>query len=274
MTVVGYGINGTNRGTWHFINWKDGYDKIEISTITEAAFSPAQAVLADPETSRIFRIYYGRRYSTVSRTLRVDTLETTRNTTTNEAMFKSAAKSQPWEIVWPATQEEDYLKWNLVDVNGDGVKDLVAYTADGDNINVNVIVFPGLISGGFRDPVVSAITLPEKIALRVTADFMRPWSTSHSSYTYPNGERTNAAFMAFFDNFGLVGARIVAPVNAKGTFQYEIKGQTGSIAGQRSNFLGTRPREWMGRRQRSSAVGLVALTETIDNIQTAEASGI
>ena len=259
MTVVGYGINGTNRGTWYFINWKDGYDKTEISTIVEAGSSPAQAVLADPETSRIFRIHYGRRYSTVSRTLRIDTLETTRNTTSNEVMFRSAAKSQPWEIIWPATQEEDYLMWNLVDVNGDSVKDLVAYTAGEYNINVNVIVFPGLSSGGFGDPVVSAITLPERIALRVTADFMQPWSTFQSSYTYPNGERTNAAFTAFFDNFGLVGARIVAPVNAKGTFQYEIKGQAGSIAGQRSNFLGMRSKHWMGRRQHPSAVGLIAL---------------
>lgn len=259
MTVVGHGINGSYVGIWHFIHWSTGYNKSEVTTITEPGAYPAQALLADPDTSRLFRIHYGRSYSTISRDLRIDTFETARDVTTGSTIFKNSAKSQSWPITWPATQEEDYLLWQLSDIDGDGIKDLAAYTSQEHNIFVNVIVFPGTSTGGFDHPVISAITLPEDIALRVTADFMTPWSTSRSSYTYPGGQTTDAAFTAFFDNFGLVGARIVAPVSVRGTFKYELKGQAGSIAGQRANFLGTRPKKWMGRRQRPVAVGLVAL---------------
>lgn len=74
---------------------------------------------------------------------------------------------------------------------------------------------------------------------------------------YPSdGTTSEAAILGFFDNYGITGARIIAPKKSRGIFEYEFKGQNPSIACQRATTLGTRPGNFMGLDRLTEAVGL------------------
>lgn len=91
----------------------------------------------------------------------------------------------------------------------------------------------------------------------MSANFMSLMKTFRTNYTYTDRTTTTAGIMAFFDNYGVVGARIVAPKTSKGTLIYEFKGQNPSIAGQKSTTLGDRPGTWMRLDRKAEAVGLL-----------------
>lgn len=63
------------------------------------------------------------------------------------------------------------------------------------------------------------------------------------------------AIMTIFDNYGVAGARLLAPIAPSGTYTYELKGQTPAIAGQHSTSLGEMDGSWMGREQPVQAIG-------------------
>jgi hypothetical protein len=78
---------------------------------------------------------------------------------------------------------------------------------------------------------------PPKIL--VTAPFLRPVSVSEVGVN-GNGSEGWPALMEAFDNYGVVGARLVAPYLDKneGAWKYAVKRQASTLAGQMSTGLG------------------------------------
>jgi hypothetical protein len=258
-TLVGYqtGPLSTSVGAWYFCSWTGDYDQMQLTIISEPNSSPAQALLSDPSSDRLVRLYYGKRYPTVQ-TLRLDILLPVRNDTDGQVYFKEQPSSQKFPISWHAYDEQDYLLWFMHDVNRNGHADLVAYTSDASNLILNVVVFPARGDGRFDNPAVSRIALDPQVGTLFTAEFMQPLYTAQTSYTYPYvGTQTSGAIISFFDNYGVIAARIIAPEASHGSYKYELKGQDGAIAGQRSFTIGERPKDWMGLRRRTQAIGIV-----------------
>ncbi|KAL2679406.1 hypothetical protein Neosp_010180 [[Neocosmospora] mangrovei] len=257
--IVGYqsGPLSISTGKWYFCSWAADYGEMRLTTISEPNSNPAQALLSDPLSNRLVRVYYGKKYPTVQ-TLRVDVLRPERNSSDGSIVFPTEPSSQKFPITWQAFNEEDYLLWLMRDVNGNGHADLVGYTSDASNLFLHVVVFPSRGDGTFDTPVVSRIQLDPQIGNLFTAEFMQPLYTTQTTYTYTNtGSRTLGAIMSFFDNYGIIATRIIAPEVSRGTYKYELKGQDSAIAGQRSSTLGERPKDWMGLRKKTQSIGII-----------------
>lgn len=232
---------------------------MRLTTLSEPNSSPAQALMSDLLSNRLVRVYYGSRYP-ATQTLRIDVLIPKRNSSDGSIVFETEPRSKKFSITWLAFNEEDYLLWFMHDVNGNGHADLVAYTSDASNLFLHVVVFPSRADGTFDDPVVSKIELDSQIGNLFTAEFMQPLYTTQTTYTYTNtGNRSSGAIMSFFDNYGIISTRIIAPEASRGTYKYELKGQDSAIAGQRSLTLGERPKNWMGLRKKTQSIGIVSL---------------
>ncbi|KAG8531944.1 uncharacterized protein KY384_003580 [Bacidia gigantensis] len=256
-TLVGYGCNLTT-GYWYFANWRKDFTEKVVSQIFEPNAFKAQALLSDPASGCLIRLRFGKWYP-VATALRIDRICAVRDDSTDKVSLSNPPQSQVFNISWPAYLEKDYLLWFLCDVDGDGHKDLVTYTSLENNIVLHVVVFPGRTDGTFASPIVSPITIDPEVGRLMSAEFMTPMKTIQADFTYPvDGSITSAGIISFFDNYGIVGARMIAPKTAKGTFEYEFKGQNPSIAGQRSTTLGKRPGNWMGLDRREEAIGLLA----------------
>ena len=168
--------------------------------------------------------------------------------------------SRHWEgdfQVSTSADTRDYrIDWNLIDVNEDGKVDLVGSLTAHGNTELKVAVFPGLNDSdrptaiastrgyplwGFDNPVVSGLGISKDVTNFFAAPFMKTLVTHNVDYKYPNttDKVSKAGLLTFFDNLGILGARMAAPVFQNGSgFRYEIKGQTPAIAGQTSRGLG------------------------------------
>ncbi|RBQ66871.1 hypothetical protein FVER14953_21254 [Fusarium verticillioides] len=260
-TFVGYqsGSSGLNGGMWYFGSWTADYGEMRLTAIPEPVSIPAQALLSDHTTGSLVRAFYGKRYAT-PRTIRLDVLEPKRNATDGRIVFQDQPSSQEFLITWQAFNEDDYLLWFMHDVNGNGHADLVGYASDESSIFLTVVVFPRRGDGKFDAPIVSKIELDSQMGSLFTAEFMKPLYTAQTTYTYStSGMTSSGAIMSFFDNYGIIAARIVAPEASRGTYKYELKGQDSAIAGQRSLTLDERPKQWMGLRKKSQSIGIIPM---------------
>ena len=133
--------------------------------------------------------------------------------------------------------EEQYLTWFFADVNGDGKLDLISLVdaAQGPT----VLLFPGLDGFAFGDPQTSIIN-SDKGSL-FNASFMKPVIARQAKCPLDTDPVTitNGAVLQVFDNYGIMGVRLMGPVMLEGSRAYEVKGQVPAIAGQISQGLGT-----------------------------------
>ncbi|MCJ1391167.1 hypothetical protein MMC18_004029 [Xylographa bjoerkii] len=269
--LVSVAVDSTQkRTTWNFTSWSNGYSKINTETFLTSTAFPVQTILtgkvgSDSQNASIVQLYYGNTFPVPNYVL-IEVVQPSR-TTSGRLALPSPRSSQQFPIAWPAHQSSEYLNWFLSDVNGDGITDLVAYASSDSNTTLTVVVFPGQASSDFSAPISSSITLPANRGALFTANFMFPVHARQAAYTYPatdsnigtdNGPTSNAGILSFFDNYGILGVRMVAPVTATGTFTYEFKGQTPAIAGQLSTGLGWRAQNLMGRGESSEAIGFVS----------------
>ena len=253
----------SSRTTWQFMKWSDGYQTPHKTNTIQTQSLPAQAVLPGHfgrnKIHGIAEVFMNQ----TSNLIRIEIIQLTRTPTATVAL--ETLFSKEIYIHWNATSPSEYLTWFVADVNRDGILDLVAYTSSNTHQILQVIVFPGLPETiGFDDPIVSDIQLESGIGKLLTASFMKPLYTRQASYTYPAGEldhsssdsTTEAGILSFFDNFGILGVRMMAPVTAADTFRFEFKGQIPAIAGQLSDALGWKPPDLMGRGEPGEAIGL------------------
>lgn len=272
-TFVGFGYdNVSSTSTWQFSSWSSNYSKRHLSTVSEGIGFPAQALLpssldASDGDNRIIRIFYGQDHPNAD-SLDIDILHPVRSSS-GRVSIPDPPISRSFPVTWEAVSEEDYLFWFLADVNQDGRIDLVALVSCENQ--PTVLVFPGLRNGTFGTPLVSEITLDPDRGSLMTAPWMRIIKVSQAEYTYTSESRnaasdrmkgldhdsqqplrffdfqtTDAAIIMFFDNYGVLGTRLLAPVRPAGTYVYELKGQIPSIAGQPTQAISWRGREAVG----------------------------
>ena len=256
-TISGYGRDrATKTGNWYFAKWQSKYTDGDVTHVSEPDAPTAQAMLSDSDSSHIIRLSYGQHYDE-SGGLRLDVIQLIPNTV-GDVESIAILSSKVFDMSSLGLLERDYLSWYLCDVTGDGHKNPVAYTSSEDNENLRVIVFPWESDVSFGTPIISPITLDPNKGTLMTRDFMSPMKSFQAEYTYADGTTTSAGILAFFENYEIIGARIIAPRTSTGTLEYEFKGQNPSIAGQRSTTLGDRPGTWMGLDRRAESVGLLA----------------
>ena len=275
LVTVGY--DATAKQTmWNFTSFSNGYHQINTNTIKTPTSFPIQTILSgalgsENQNASLIQLYYGNTFP-VTNYLRIEVVQPTEDFSGGISL-PSPTSSQDFPIAWPAHQSSEYLLWFLSDVDGDGNNDLVGYASSDSNTTLTVVVFPGQADGKFSTPVTSAITLPAQQGSLFTASFMYPVYARQAVYTYPaspsekghhhrrpkHGDEdpvtSNAGILGYFDNYGIIGARMIAPVTAGGTFKYEFKGQTPAVAGQLSGGLGWRAQNLMGRGEASGAIG-------------------
>ncbi|KAJ7766472.1 hypothetical protein DFH07DRAFT_955203 [Mycena maculata] len=246
-SFVGYGFQKNSSLTrWYFISWKAGYQTMDTTPLDESiTLCPQALVSAKWGTSgsdcRIVRIFFGP--ESTGDTMQIDLLHFGRNP--DGTIYRSPSyTSVPYDITWGMTDRADYLTWFFAKGNTPASDTLVALCfreSEGQTpARLVVVVFPAGQSS-FKRPTISDITLDPARGTLLLADWMTPLRALRTSYVYPDEGKgtatTDAAIIMFFDNYGLLGTRVVAPVT-KGSLEYELKGQTPAIAGQPSAALG------------------------------------
>ena len=247
-----------NSSSWTFFYWYENYTH-HCTMYGHSDTPPAQSVLTgrlgQSENSSILLLYYG---STLPepKSIRIDVFQQREEEGPPcSVTLPTPRSSQMFPINWPAAQPSEYLHWFLGDVDRDGILDLIGYASSNSNANLNVIVFPGRLDGDLGEPVVSNITLAPNTGSLFTSDFMFPVYTTQAAYASENGSRLDSSILSFFDNYGILGARMIAPVSLTGSFEYGFKGQTPAIAGQLSQGLSWRSANTMGRGEPGVAIG-------------------
>lgn len=153
--------------------------------------------------------------------------------------------TKEYKITWDEPANEQYLGFLLLDVSENGYDDLVALINTNDS-TLTTVVFPNIPRDVFSEPVVSTISILKSL---FNPTFFKSVLVKSASYDYlTSGVSIKTAILQLFDNYQLLGARLLAPVKHK-SFQYELKGQTPSIAGQTTVGTGSEAQEsgdWQG----------------------------
>jgi len=237
----------TKNSTFYFSQWSSDYKTQWANTLPANASFPTQALLTSPSlissnTQTVTRLFYGSTYP-VSNQLRIDTLLATSNGPAGSTI--QTLNSQTFPITWTNVDSSQYLSWNFQDVNGDGSPDLIAYISSQNNTAFQTVVFPSIPGSssnqikGFNTPIVSNLSFTSTVTDFWAGNFMTNVKTVGTSYRYDDGTVSGAGVLSFWDNLGVLGVRMAAPVNAKGGSAFELKGQTPGVAGQVSAGLGS-----------------------------------
>jgi hypothetical protein len=275
--LLAYGFDASQKlTTWYATQWTNGYYTQTVAQYVEDVRFPAQALLdgvlqpSNSAQSSLIRLFYGQRYTPQSN-IRIDVLVP--SLSSDKQLSFSQNTTQSFPVTWsggPSTSDS-YLLWFLADVDGDGVLDLVTLVNPTSTLNVqfSVVVFPGIAANNsFGRPVVSNIALDPAEGTLLTASFMSHVKAHQADYVYTDessqataeqgGPPTSkAGILAVFDNYGIMGVRMLAPVKATGSFKYEFKGQIPAVAGQSSLGVGWHSHSWMGIGRRKEAIGLL-----------------
>ena len=243
---------------WNFTYWSNGYSTISTNTVVTSTPFPVQTILtgslgSDAPNNSIIQLYYGETFP-FPRRIGVEVVQPIEDLS-GQVNLPAPCFKISFRISWPARNSFEYLLWFLSDVDGDGFADIVGYASSQSNTTLNVVVFPGKAGCKFADPIVSTITIPSEKGTLFTSSFMYPVHARQAPYSYSGTLRTEAGILSYFDNYGILGARMIAPVSDTGTYIYEFKGQTPAIAGQLSSGLGWRAQNLTGRGETSEAIG-------------------
>ncbi|KAI0490237.1 hypothetical protein F4859DRAFT_520057 [Xylaria cf. heliscus] len=217
---------------WTFSMWKSGYSKLIYSTCRESVSERAQKTIVQcgstgSKENRVIRLFYGKSYSK-SGYIRIDVLH----------LYPSSVatiSSSEFKVTWSGN---NYLTWFLSDVDATGKLALIGLVAADDG-SLTVLAFKPKAneSSGFESPVVSKITSDKGTLL--TASFMAPIMARQASYKYPDTSyQVDSGILMAFDNYGLIGTRLLRSKSYRSTLEYEIGGQLPAVAGQVSATLG------------------------------------
>ncbi|KAI1454127.1 hypothetical protein F4805DRAFT_469599 [Annulohypoxylon moriforme] len=218
---------------WTFSSWKKGYSSLAYSTCNESLSERAQKTIVKRDATgstanRVIRLFYGEKYSKPGY-IRIDVLQL------SKSLVKTISSSEI-KVTWFG---QNYLTWFLSDINGDGNSDLVGVVADDSNGSLTVLAFKPKLDekSGFESPIASKITSDKGPLL--TASFMKPILAGQAAYRFPDSPgKVDSGILMAFDNYGIMGVRLLRPKRNSGTLSYEISGQLPAIAGQMSASLG------------------------------------
>ncbi|KAB2569534.1 hypothetical protein DBV05_g11793 [Lasiodiplodia theobromae] len=230
-----------SKTTWTFTNFDNDYKHLKSWTFEEDVGERAQRILPLPTSKcgpcRLVRLFYGQG----SNELRLDTL-----TIQNHSVSVDSTIRIP--VDWSGTAEEQYLTWFLADANSNGHLDLVGLVTNQEG-GLTVLAIPGQADSTFEARAVQSAITSDK-GDKLTAPFMKPVAARQARCKYlGTSDETGAAIMALFDNYGILGVRVIRPAQAAGTLTYEIAGQIPAVAGQVSSCLGWSTREYKPGRE-------------------------
>lgn len=259
LVTISYDIK-QQQANWNFTYWNNGYQKYVTQVkIVPNAVPPQKSltgILADGVNASIVQLYYGST-SADPESIRVEVVEPSQSPELR-VTIPPACSDQKFPLTWSARQPSEYIHWFLSDVDRDGKADLVGYTSTDSNTTLTVLVFPGTSTCAFDPPVISNITFPESKGSLFTASFMAPLYTRRANFIYKHDEDIHetlrSGILSYFDNFGILGARMVAPIYPS-SYEFEFKGQVPAVAGQISDGLGWRPQNHMGLGEPGVAIG-------------------
>lgn len=143
--------------------------------------------------------------------------------------------SSEFKVTWSGN---NYLTWFLSDVDADGNLDLIGLVTADDG-SLTVLAFKPKLdeSSGFEPPVISSIASNKGNLL--TAPFMIPLVARQAAYKFPGTTyQVDSGILMAFDNYGMLGVRVLRPKSYSGTLEYDIGGQLPAVAGQQSATLG------------------------------------
>ncbi|OJD34158.1 phosphatidylcholine-hydrolyzing phospholipase [Diplodia corticola] len=241
---------------WTFTSFSDNYRTPNSQTFEEDIGERAQRILPLPTRHagphRFVRLFYGQNsgtYCTSNPTHPTPPTRAIQLTTTADTIRLDVLSLQNHQPVTDttihlpaagsATPEAHYLTWFLADVNRNGHPDLVSLVRAPDG-QLTVLAVPGAAPPRFFERTVSRspIGASDK-GSELTAAFMRPVAAFPARYRFPrSGEETSAAVLSLFDNYGVLGVRVVRPSAPAGSLAYEIGGQIPAVAGQLARGLG------------------------------------
>ena len=210
---------------WTVVSWASDYKThTSLTTIETGIPRAAQQILL--HDGKIVRIS-----PTSSNSLKIEVLAL--NTASSQVRMLT---SQTFPVTWDL--KSVCRKVFLRNIAGSGPA-LVMLLSEEDTRTLTTLVFPPTQEGGFAAPVSTLIQAPPNIR-EFTNSYLKSIQVEKVDYRYRDGKTTDGAIMQLFDNYGILGARLLVPKQGNGIekFQYEVRGQVPAIAGQRSEGIG------------------------------------
>ncbi|KAF8249240.1 hypothetical protein K440DRAFT_660254 [Wilcoxina mikolae CBS 423.85] len=227
---------------WRFYEWDNDYNQYSIQDTSEELDAPKWEIiltgrlLKESDTTQLVRIIYGPTFEPGRLRIDILTVANGRNIT---RLFSKSYSTQSWG----SPPNEQYLKWLLLDANGNGNLDIVA-VINTPNFTLTTVIFPNNGDYQFGEPVVTTICIPDS---SFNPTFFQSILIRPAVYTYPDTNTpVKTGILQLFSNYQVLGARLLAPT-VPGSLKYELKGQTPAIAGQISVGSGSQdPSDWQG----------------------------
>ena len=120
---------------------------------------------------------------------------------------------------------------------------MVVLLEDPETAALSTIVFPRGPKHGFLPPIVKPVKIPEGVPT-VTAPFLQTLRVQQTSFiSRKTGARAQGGLLQLFDDFGTLGARLLAPASGDDGLSYEVVSQNPALAGHSSDVIGWRFRE-------------------------------
>ena len=195
--------------------------------------APPNTTLLDGDT--IVRAFY--RPSSNSSVFKLETLQIESLGSVHSPEIKILS-SQTFPMTWNASSR--YTSFSILPSTDDRGSSMVVLLEDPETAALSTLVFPRDPTSGFLPPTVSPVKIPEG-DLTFTAPFLKTLRVQQTPYINRETEaRAQGGLLQLFDNFGLLGARLLAPISEDGGLSYEVVGQDPALAGQASDVIGWR----------------------------------
>ena len=216
--------------TWTFTNFTAGYASRFTMTFLELQTFPAREYLSDSSstsaTQRVIRVSYAE----AKPSIKIDILAVTLEGDLAVQVFR--ADEYPFD-----SSACSAVKWFLMDVNDDNLNDVVAYCPTSSTLYVTT--FLQRPDGSCDQPYTTSI--PADYYLNFNGDYLKhitsfPTVRFNVNTQRPTGGRNN--IFQLFDNYGVLGGRLLAPWKDGELQFYDAVGQYPAIAGQLSGGLG------------------------------------
>ena len=186
----------------------------------------------------IIRAFYGP--SPNSTTFKLETLQLPSSESAHPSEIQILS-SQTFPITWNTSGR--YISYAAFPSTDDRSASMVILLEDPETAALSTIVFPQSRTTGFLPPTAKPVKIPDGFP-SVTAPFSKTLRVQQTPYiSHGTGARVEGGLLQFFDNGGMLGARLLAPALEDGGLSYEVVGQDPTLAGQASNVIGWRFRE-------------------------------
>ena len=206
------------------------FTRRNLEVIESGILDPPNVILLDGR--RIARIYYGS--SANATTFKLETLRI-RLLSTSGSPRPELLSSQTFPITWNASSK--YTSFSFLTTH-EHSSSLVVLLEDPETAASSTLVFPRGSANDFLAPIVSPVKVPLGVPT-VTAPFLKSLYVQQVPYIdRRTGRKTSGGLLQLLDNFGILGARLLALDPDREQLSYKVVGQVPAIAGQTSDAIG------------------------------------